>query len=285
MPSHFLKPGDFRFDMGLRRGSMDYFRAGGPASLLAERQGHLQASPDNYVAALPGSEAMVRETVEFAGHVGRCFLAAPSLRDARLRHSNTVNDEQHGPLWRAEDSPRCLTHLGSIWEPDFVLLDGDLRVQAGCVCFPSFWSLPEKLGKLIDLVHAPVPGLNEELGAKIRTFLNKLKPNEVWERWNWGLAATPELNCHPLMQRPRLSKASTLDATWFRVEHQALVRLPSTGAILFGIRVIVRTLREEMRASPEFAPALRQQLRTMPEFIADYKGVSTCRSSLMAQLA
>jgi hypothetical protein len=276
MPSHFLKPGDFRFDMGLRRGSLDYFRTAGPASLLAERQGQLQASPDNCAAALPGSEAMVRETVEFADQVGGGVPTAPSSHDARLRLSNTVNDQQR--------SPPYLIHLGSTWEPDFVLLDEALRVQAGCVCFPSFWSLPEKLGKPIDLVHAPVPGLNEELDTKIRTFLNKLKPNEVWERWNWGLAATPELNCHPLMQRPRLSETATLDGTWFRVEHQSLVRLPGTGAILFGIRVIVRTLLEEMQASPEFASALRQQLQTMPESIADYKGLSACRGSLMAQL-
>ena len=284
MPSHFLKPGGFRFDMGLRRGSLDYFRNSGPPALLAERCLHLQASPDNYAAALPGSEAVVQEAVEFAHEVGRCVPIAPSSHDPRFRLSNTVNDQQHGLSRRAEDSPPYLTDLGSTWEPDFVLLDEALRVQAGCVCFPSFWNLPEKLGKPIDLVHAPVPHLNEELGAKIRTFLSKLKPNEVWERWNWGLAATPELNCHPLMQRPRLSETATLDATWFRVEHQALVRLPGTGSILFGIRVIVRTLREEMQTSPEFASALREQLRTMPESIAAYKGLSECRSTLMAQL-
>jgi hypothetical protein len=182
------------------------------------------------------------------------------------------------------DACSSIQHLGSTWEPDFVLLDEDLRVQAGCVCFPSFWSLPEKLGQPIDFVHAPVPGLNVELGTKIRTFLDKLKPNEVWERWNWGLAATPELNCHPAMQRPRLNESATLDNTWFRVEHQALVRLPKTRAILFGIRVMVSTLREEMEAAPEFAAALRQQCQTMPAAVADYKGLSACRDTLMAQL-
>jgi len=250
MPSHFLKPSGFRFDMGLRRGSLDYFRNGGPTSLLAERRTLLQRRPDHYAAAQPGSEAMVREVAGFAGL----------------------------------DACSSIQHLGSTWEPDFVLLDEDLRVQAGCVCFPSFWSLPEKLGQPIDFVHAPVPGLNVELGTKIRTFLDKLKPNEVWERWNWGLAATPELNCHPAMQRPRLTASATLDTTWFRVEHQALVRLPKTRTILFGIRVMVSTLREDMEAAPEFAVVLRQQCQTMPAAVADYKGLSACRDTLMAQL-
>lgn len=179
---------------------------------------------------------------------------------------------------------RCLTQLGSTWEPDFVLLDEDLRVQAGCVCFPSFWSLPEKLGKPIADVHAPVPGLNDEVGAKMQTFLHRLKPGEVWERWNWGLAATPELNCHPEMRRARLDASATLANTWFRVEHQALVRLPQTGAILFGIRVLVSSLEEEARAEPGFAPMLRQQLASMPEAVADYKGLGTCRAVLLKQL-
>jgi hypothetical protein len=281
MPSHFLKPSGFRFDIGLRRGSLDYFRNGGPTSLLAERRTLLQSNPDNYAAEQSGSEAIVREVAEFASQVGRCVLTAPSSQAQGLRSSNDTDDLSQ----RAKGSPPYLTDLGSTWEPDFVLLDEDLRVQAGCVCSPSFWSLPEKLGQPIDLVHAPVPGLNMELGAKIRTFLDKLKPNEVWERWNWGLAATPELNCHPAMQRPRLTESATLDTTWFRVEHQALVRLRKTQTILFGIRVMVSTLREEMEAAPEFALALRQQLQTMPESVADYKGLSTCRDTLMAKLS
>ncbi|MFZ4593199.1 MAG: heme-dependent oxidative N-demethylase subunit alpha family protein [Verrucomicrobiaceae bacterium] len=281
MPSHFLKPSGFRFDIGLRRGSLDYFRNGGPTSLLAERRTLLQSNPDNYAAEQSGSEAIVREVAEFASQVGRCVLTAPSSQAQGLRSSNDTDDLSQ----RAKGSPPYLTDLGSTWEPDFVLLDEDLRVQAGCVCSPSFWSLPEKLGQPIDLVHAPVPGLNMELGAKIRTFLDKLKPNEVWERWNWGLAATPELNCHPAMQRPRLTESATLDTTWFRVEHQALVRLRKTQTILFGIRVMVSTLREEMEAAPEFALALRQQLQTMPESVADYKGLSRCRDTLMAKLS
>lgn len=250
MHSSFLKPNDYRFDMGLRRGSVDYFRNSGPATLLEERRALLQTSAGRYAAALPGSEAIVQEAAEFAG-----FYSACSLEE-----------------------------LGSTWEPDFVLLDDVLRVQAGCVCFPSSWSLPEKLGKPITEVHAPVPGLNDEMAAKIQTFLHMLKPGEVWERWNWGLAASPQLNDHPTLQRPRLDESATLDTTWFRVEHQGLVRLPQTGAVLFGIRIMVSTLRDEMAASLEFAPALKQQLQTMPPTVAEYKSLARCREALTGQL-
>lgn len=251
MPSHFLKAGDFRFDMGLRRGSPDYFRNVEPPDLLEERRSLLAADPASYAVASEEAGPLLREAAAFARSLGI-------------------------PV----DEGASAAQLGSAWEPDYVLLNDGLRVQAGCVCFPSFWSLPEKLGQVIDLVHDPVPGLNEEIGAKIRVFLERLKPGDIWERWNWGLAATPERNCHPEMRRPRLDANATLASTWFRVEHQALVRLPETGSILFGIRIHSRTLEEEAAAAPEFAAALKRQLETMPDAVVDYKGLAACRGRL-----
>lgn len=256
MPSHFLKAGDFRFDMGLRRGSPDYFRNSGPPDLLAERRALLEGGDfSSYAAALDGAEPLLADAAEFA-------------RSLDIPVGN----------------PASPGELGRLWEPDFVLLDDALRVQAGCVCFPSFWSLPEKLGLAIDLVHAPVPGLNADLGAKIRVFLERLKPGEVWERWNWGLAATPERNCHPATLRPRLDASATLAGTWFRVEQQALVRLPASGSILFGIRIGSCTLDEEMAAAPEFGSSLKRQLETMPDAVLHYKGLAACREQLIALL-
>lgn len=256
MPSHFLKAGDFRFDMGLRRGSPDYFRNSGPPDLLAERRALLgEGDFSSYAAALDGAEPLLADAAEFA-------------RSLDIPVGN----------------PASPGELGRLWEPDFVLLDDALRVQAGCVCFPSFWSLPEKLGLAIDLVHAPVPGLNADLGAKIRVFLERLKPGEVWERWNWGLAATPERNCHPATLRPRLDASATLAGTWFRVEQQALVRLPASGSILFGIRIGSCTLDEEMAAAPEFGSSLKRQLETMPDAVLHYKGLAACREQLIALL-
>lgn len=256
MPSHFLKAGDFRFDMGLRRGSPDYFRNKGPTDLLAERGALLEkGDPSSYAAALDGAEPLLREAAAFA------------------RSLDIPAGDRPSPA-----------ELGRLWEPDFVLLDDALRVKAGCVCFPSFWSLPEKLGQTIDLVHGPVPGLNADLGAKIRVFLERLKPGEVWERWNWGLAATPERNCHPALMRPRLDSTATLATTWLRAEHQALVRLPATGAVLFGIRIESRTLQEETGASAEFGGTLRRLLDTMPGAVLHYKGLAACRERLLELL-
>ena len=99
--------------------------------------------------------------------------------------------------------------LGSRWRPDFVLLekgsggvfpDGRrMRLRS-----PS-WDPAEKLGKSVVEIHSPVPTLNAELGPRIGTFMERLPADGLLVRENWGLAAVPDRNLHPALQRPRLT--------------------------------------------------------------------------------
>lgn len=178
--------------------------------------------------------------------------------------------------------------IGAEWEPDWVLLrpaeDGGMRVVAGVVCFPSGWSLPEKLGKPLFAVHAPVPGLNESLGGKIDTFLNRLEPGTLWERENWGLSADGELDHHPARARACLAAESALDATWLRLERQLFARL-SGGGLLFGIRVSAHRLDRMCADRPGLGARVARALLTMPTEIASYKGIPEDRSRLIERLA
>ena len=177
--------------------------------------------------------------------------------------------------------------LGKIWEPDFLLLNREgeeFRLRGGCLCFPSFWVLSEKLGHPVSFIHGPVPTLNGALGTQIQMFLQRLKPGEVWERTNWGLAATPELNCHPNRNLRRLDAGVTLDKVWLRAEHQAFVLLPETGGLLFGIRVSLHSVNE-LAVETEFRDGLRRFLETMPLEVSRYKGLEQAREALIGQLA
>jgi hypothetical protein len=179
-------------------------------------------------------------------------------------------------------------HAAVSLEPDWLVLSGDAArahpVLGGAVIFPSGWALEEKIGRPLHEVHAPVPGLQQALGASISTFLSRVAPLAAWERDNWGLAADPALNHHPSRPLKRLDAAAMLDTTWVRLEWQFVTRLPVTQAILFGIRVSNHRL-DHLAALPGLAPRLRLALDTMDETLARYKGIAAARKVLAAQLA
>jgi hypothetical protein len=244
---------DYRFQMGLHPGDAAGFFAPSEHNrrILNLRAALLGAAPEEYL------------------------LAGPAL--AALEALST---------WCGTELPDILT-AGRHCESDWVLLTPDsagmLRVTAGVVCFPSSWSLREKAGLPVSEVHAPVPGLNAQLGRSIDTFLARLSPGVAWARDNWGLSADDMLDHHSRHPLPSLTEMATLETTWLRLERQLLVRLDD-GSVLFGIRVSTHRLDELTTREPGVADRLARALKTMPEAIAHYKGAAAARAALVPLL-
>jgi hypothetical protein len=155
-----------------------------------------------------------------------------------------------------------------------------MRLLAGCVCFPSSWKLTEKIGHPIEHIHGVVPGLNAAIGPQIHSFLSKLRPGIAWLRANWGLSRSAELNQHPDRNLPRLDAQVSLDEVWLRVEHQALVALPRTQGVLFGIRIAVHPIAK-IREDRVLADRFIRALTTMPETMAQYKNISAAKQRII----
>jgi hypothetical protein len=193
--------------------------------------------------------------------------------------------------------------LGRSWEPDFVILDraAPHLVRGGCVCFPSGWSLREKIGKSLFLTHAPVPGLNDDLATNISKLLSRIDVGQFFQRTNWGLTGAVELDQHPRHQIPAIAADADPQRVYLRIEWQVLTAIPEAGgvatpsasqarqrstvaaALLFGIRVFHVPV-EEMKASPELASRLARNLETMPDAVAQYKRLDQCRGRLVKYL-
>ena len=256
--------GDYRFHLTLRRGEpRDFFAPrGSRGAVLAERARWLDSAPDQYAAVLPEGEAAVRE---FAA------LAATWIPD------------QENPTLSTRPSLEVLHHLGRTLEPDLLFLtadaEGEFRLSGGALCFPTGWALSEKLGHTLDVIHGVVPGLNAALASPIRQFLSRLKPGTAFLRDNWGIAATDELNLHPARGIPAPALPVALDRLWLRVEHQALLALPESGGIVFGIRIALHRL-DEVAAGPH-ANLLRRSLQTMPAEVVAYKRLEHVRDHLL----
>lgn len=262
---------DFRWQMRFERGEIRSFFAPGPnaETVLAERRHWLSNAPEKYAVLSSGGIPLLSETIQIAGQNG----ALTSEQVDRLASL----DEPYG---------RCTT-LGCIWEADFALLGPEdanrMILQGGAVCFPTAWSLPEKVGKPMQAIHQPVPQLNEAIGRQIDLFLSKLRPGIVWLRSNWGLVRTPELNQHPDRKLPRLASPVRLEEVFLRVERQALISLPASGGVLFGIRIEQLSL-EEVASDKDAVAALAHGLRTMDEQIARYKGFAQVRGEIIQKL-
>jgi hypothetical protein len=258
---------DYRFQMRFERGPAgEFFRPTAQhEDLISQRRHWLQTDTENCQALLPDGIPLLGETLEFARTEG----TLPSA----LNHQPSTNNQQ--------------LLLGCTWEPDFLLLkldaEGRMRLLGGCVCFPSSWSLAEKIGHPIETIHGVVPGLNDAIGNQIHSFLSKLRPGVAWLRANWGLSRSPELNQHPERKLPRLDAYVGLEEVWLRVEHQALVALPRTQGVLFGIRIAVHPLAA-LKEDQILAERLRRLLKTMPEAMASYKGIATARDRIIALL-
>ena len=60
------------------------------------------------------------------------------------------------------------------------------------------------MGKPLVSAHGIVPGLNPALGAKIAPFIAGLSEGRCYQRTNWGLTASDQLDQHPTRQIPEI---------------------------------------------------------------------------------
>jgi hypothetical protein len=263
----FAEESDYGFVLRLQRGDpRGYFAArSADGAILAERQRWIREAPAHHLLAAHDAGPALAELAALATSWGVPPLATPGSTTSGA-----------GPLLAAMGA------LGGALEPDLVLLrrrGAELRVVAGCVCFPSSWSLAEKAGLAVSEIHGVVPGLNQALGPSVDRFLDRLAPGVAWLRANWGLSRTRELNQDPWRGLPRLEAGLDPAGVYLRAEHQALLRLPESDAVLFGIRVSHLALGDFVRDRVAGA-RLGRALATMPEPMAHYKGLTAIRPAL-----
>lgn len=225
-----------------------------------------------------------------ADHAVRIRLRQSILAETSARH---LFQESHSTAavselvsWAGLESGGC-RELAQHWEQDFMVLLPNVAGQevfvAGAICFPSSWAPEEKLGLPVHAIHEPVPTLNEQLGTRIGKFMAGIQPGKAWERVNWGLSGSPDLNQHPAHPISPLAPPFDLEAVWVRREDQVLFRLPKTGALIFGINVVNISVAA-IAVDPAGRSGLLQALETMPVQIAQYKNLLAAREELVRAL-
>lgn len=135
-----------------------------------------------------------------------------------------------------------LATAGRLVQQDLCLMqkpDGsDEHLLSGAVlCFPAGWTLSEKLGRPLLRIHKPVPVYDTDLARRVQRLLDGVRVGRPLWRFNALRYADPSLF------QPRsegVPKYGTPEEQRFiRSERQSLLRLPDSGAVVFGIHTFV----------------------------------------------
>lgn len=223
------------------------------AELLATR-------PEIVLGCLPDGEAPVRElAMALAAHLGRPVLA---------------------------DTAAPLESIGHAAAEDFCLLlpdeaAGEYRLVAAVLCFPSRWLLSEKLGHPLTVIHEPVPDYDSVLARRVNRVFETLRSDRPLVRVNWLVHAVPELHLPMGLSDKRMAAADVRGPFYLRTERQTLVRLPDTGAVVFGIKTSVTPIS---RLTGEQAAALRRGMARFDAAEMTYRAGADLIGNAIAEL-
>ena len=254
------------------------------AAFLAEKARLLATEHDAVFQQVPGSEAGQRECLDMVvchlleDHPGLCRRIGDRIEIA----GRSID--------LASDDPPLVT-AGSLVQDDLVILsrkaDG-WNVVAGYVAFPSSWSLREKAGHPMEVVHAHVPGFAG--GTRNATMINRifdnLQPDLPAVRMNWSIYPEGELFWPPERGARHEGREFIASKNFIRVERQSLRRLPVTGDIVFSIRIYSDPLAN-LAHLPDGAEVAAGLIRRLEEFTPAqlaYKGMATKRAALIDYL-
>jgi hypothetical protein len=125
---------------------------------------------------------------------GVVLRAEPGSDGGQREFADAVADALHTTL---PDAALPLEAASLLVYDDLCLMQrrGDRYVlTAACVCAPSYWELPDKIGKPLDAIHARVPSLNERIGAQMQRFFDALRRFGV-SRWNRSRSRSVSQSC------------------------------------------------------------------------------------------
>ena len=215
--------------------------------------------PDNVYFAEPSSTTAQAEFhQQLVAHLQRDYP----------QHCNKISNQlPFTSLW----------HSSLLVQEDICLLeqiDERYCLTAASVCSPSNWRLEDKRGGNLDLIHKPVPGYQEQLSTRVQRLFSKLKSDAPLLRYNWSLQADNELwwrddlNPNSIQNR---KECMDFSQWYWRVERQTLMRLPTTEAIVFTIRIYLHQVANLPRTSQQH---LWRIINALPPEQRAYKGLT-----------
>lgn len=266
----------FRLSMGLRRLELKNWIEGGPGltAQLKDRNKLLNRSRTQVVQIQSGHDFVIQNFVSQILNNLKSFHPNYQIKN----HKITEIISKISVDLEADNS---LVQIARVIAEDLCLLkftNGEWRLVAAVVVFPSRWNLLDKIGKSLDQIHTPVPGYEQALQPFMTDTFNKIKPKRPVWRKNWSLHATSTLH-EPFY---KVSLAPVEDY-WWRTERQTLSASDDGKYILFTIRSRsepFKWIKSDSVAAHQFA----KTLATLSPEMLQYKHLIEKREEVISYL-
>jgi hypothetical protein len=253
---------------------------------MAERRDLLADRHDEVFAAIPGSEAARAEVLSRLAALLPLRHPETFARDGDWLHNRLT-----GESWDVENPVLDpLEVAGRLVQEDLCVLLPSAAgpvLAAAVLCFPSRWSLAEKIGRPLAEIHRHVPLYAERLARPVDRLMPQLREGRMVERLNWSIVDDPALFQPKGKFRHALNAAVTEgnagETLFMRVERQTLSRQPISDSTLFTIRVHRYPLAR-IASDPGIAAELAGAVRQLPEEMQLYKSIPTIRAALLGYL-
>lgn len=197
------------------------------AGQLAEKARLIAEMPEKVMAVRP-------EAMDAASELLTVVMAELELNPryrmegegVRRPDNRLVTIDTHAPMHT----------LSRLVQEDFCILQkqGDEHVlTAALLCFPSAWTLSEKIGRPLTSIHIPVPSYDAGIAARVQRLFDGVQPGRPVWRANHLRYDLPDLYQPHTEANPR--PVGNQQSPYERSERQTVLRLPGTGAVVFSI--------------------------------------------------
>jgi hypothetical protein len=131
-----------------------------------------------------------------------------------------------------------LVAAGRLVQEDLCLLEkpegAEEHVLTGAIlCFPSNWTLEQKLGRSLSRIHLPVEPYDKNIARRVQRMFDLVRPEAPVMRANLLIHGAHDL--HNPRREFEGHRPAPSEARFVRVERQVILRLPVTRAVVFSI--------------------------------------------------
>ena len=267
----------FRLNMGLRSLEPALWLEGGEdlEAQIPQRIALKDDAREVVYQELPGYRSAIKDLT--------ALIAENLARFHADRYEVSIESVKHLPTGASADlaSSDLLLQIASIIGEDLVVLsreDGEWKIVAGAVLFPSRWKLSEKIGKGMDAVHIPVPGFATSLAPFMTATFDKISADRAVWRKNWSLHSTSDLH-----QPTSIHAQVNPEDYWWRTERQTLTRSRTGDFLYFTIRNRAEPL-SWIKVDQESAVLFAETLASFSSDTIEYKGLQQDHQAIIDYL-